>query len=556
MKVHLYRFLKYCTTLLVLLLLVTNCEQVSDVNIENAQEKKVKSVTLEDFKSNVVNDKSYFKINALFDSNKVEKSITSYGQNDEYTILTDKITLIELDHATTYTFVLIKNNNIEANHFYNLVVHIDDEQSIVKSEIIKYHPTANWFSNPLQEYDGTFEIIENNFLDLSEIFPNEQQISSSCHPQIYGYWECEYGYNHSPDTPGTSCTSWTYYVEITNCSGGGGNVNNGGTNPGSSGNEGNPTDGGGSSSGTGSGSGVSAGTTPTSPTIPEDMEFDEDHLNIQNCIAIQHFGNLNLLSSAQKAIVSDYIDEKGCDNAKSFVEIALEALANDAEVDFDEEIINELDGKALCVYNKLKSLSTDFKTMIQKFDGQFPVAHLKFEMKDLGNTRAETRAPNGAGSSPDYIITIALNNNSNIHGVNYRPNLMTAKTIAHEVIHAEMFRKLLSVLDNGGNIAGITRQNILDALDNNYPGMYNYYRQYKNWQHQQMANHYRSTIADILKKYDNNQHSYQFYMDLAWEGLKYPNIKAWSDLPQSEKNKINKTISDYINSNKNEQCQD
>ena len=71
-----------------------------------------------------------------------------------------------------------------------------------------------------------------------------------------------------------------------------------------------------------------------------------------------------------------------------------------------------------------------------------------------------------------------------------------------------------------------------------------------------MATHYIETLADILKAYDNNQHSYQFYMDLAWEGLKYPNIYTWSSLPQQEKNKINKTISDYINSNKNEQCQD
>lgn len=227
-----------------------------------------------------------------------------------------------------------------------------------------------------------------------------------------------------------------------------------------------------------------------------------------------------------------------------------------------DEIINELTGKADCVYGKLESLSTDFKTMIQKFDGEFPVAHLKFEMKDLGTTRGLTIAPDGTGNSPDYVITIQLNNNSNMHGVNYRPNLMTAKTIAHEVIHAEMFRKLLSVLDNGGNIAGLTRQQILN-VKNNFPGLYDYYTRYNfntstpnNAQHQQMATHYIETLADILKAYDNNQHSYQFYMDLAWEGLKYPNIYTWSSLPQQEKNKINKTISDYINSNKNEQCQD
>ena len=43
-------------------------------------------------------------------------------------------------------------------------------------------------------------------------------------------------------------------------------------------------------------------------------------------------------------------------------------------------------------------------------------------MEDLFNTRGETRAPNGTGSSHNYFITIALNNNSNIHGVKYRLN--------------------------------------------------------------------------------------------------------------------------------------
>ena len=132
---------------------------------------------------------------------------------------------------------------------------------------------------------------------------------------------------------------------------------------------------------------------------------------------------------------------------------------------------------------------------------------------------------------------------------------MTAKTIIHEVIHAEMFRKLLSVLDNGGNIAGVTRQNVLDALDGDFPGMYDYYRRHKNWQHQQMATHYRETIVDVLKGFDNNQHSIQFYMDLAWEGLKYPSISAWSSLSAQERDRINKVISDYINDNKKETCQ-
>jgi len=116
------------------------------------------------------------------------------------------------------------------------------------------------------------------------------------------------------------------------------------------------------------------------------------------------------------------------------------------------EIIKDnsfLNTKADCVFNKLENLSIGFKNAIKKFDGEFPVSHLKFVLDNtLGNNvRAETRPPS------NYIITIALNSNNSVSGVNYRPNLLTAKTIIHEVIHAEMFRKMLSLANTNGSIS-------------------------------------------------------------------------------------------------------
>ncbi len=219
--------------------------------------------------------------------------------------------------------------------------------------------------------------------------------------------------------------------------------------------------------------------------------------------------------------------------------------------------------KAECVFNKLNELSEGFKSAIQKFDGDFPVAHLKLVLEDLGAARGITRAPNGNENVPDYVITIALNNNSSTQGVGYRPNLMTAKTIAHEVIHAEMFRKLLSLANQGNiNFDSRTKQERIDyllSIRSSFPGIYDYMRRHKNWQHQQMATHYIKTIADILKEFDNSQHSDQFYNDIAWEGLIYENgnnaIYTWTSKSLEEKNRIKKTIADYINSYKNENCQ-
>ncbi|AMC11410.1 hypothetical protein Lupro_09110 [Lutibacter profundi] len=256
-------------------------------------------------------------------------------------------------------------------------------------------------------------------------------------------------------------------------------------------------------------------------------------------------------------IGEDYTSE-----AKNFAKLAVEAYDNGGDVDWVDMIINNLSPKADCVYQKLKSNSTGFKNAIKKFDGEFPVSHLNFIMEDLGNTRAQTQAPDNYinTTSADYIITIALNNNSNIHGVKYRPNLMTAKTIVHEVIHAEMYRKLLSLANQGHlSFTGWTIQQQKDymiSIKNNFPGIYDYYRRYKNWQHQQMATHYRQTIANILKEFDNSLNTDQFYMDLAWEGLDKTSIVGWQDgVSENDKIRILKVISDYININKNENCQ-
>jgi hypothetical protein len=70
-----------------------------------------------------------------------------------------------------------------------------------------------------------------------------------------------------------------------------------------------------------------------------------------------------------------------------------------------------------------------------------------------------------------------------------------------------------------------------------------------------MAAHYRSTIAGVLAEFDNNQHSYQFYMDLAWEGLNHSNIEAWQNaISQEERDRIDDVLEEYIENNKNQNC--
>lgn len=163
-------------------------------------------------------------------------------------------------------------------------------------------------------------------------------------------------------------------------------------------------------------------------------------------------------------------------------------------------------------------------------DGNEPSEfNLKFEMSS--ELRNQTNATT-TNSGKTFIIKINQNRAENINTV-----LTIARTIIHEGIHARL-REF--AVRKGSN-------------ETSFPGVYDYFRRFKkNWDHQQMADYYRSTIARGLKQFDNGQNSDQFYNDMAWEGLanivdenNVPNqiyTEAWKKLTIAEQNRIKSTI--------------
>ncbi len=490
--------------------------------------------------------------------------------------LTNILEYANKEGQLTYSFLINKETSVDnPSVFENL--HLVKLEKGYLAYILKWEPDQEWFKNnnyvfsikhftgKQTRYDINYKVIQvTDFTEGHQVVNSSVLGKQSKSMDVQIICEDEVTilcYDTGADYCGGSICGFGY---TSGCFVSGGSSSSDDTtydsNTGSAGTL-LPHGGGGGSSTTTVTNDGSATVVPIYPVITDDM------LKILDCLGDQII--LSQLSTLKSGDTNDILlflnkrigftstgIETNCNNidARNFVVKAINALNDSGEVDFEDQIINKLTGKAKCVYGKLKSSSITFKDMIKKFDGEFPVSHLNLIMEDLGTTRGETRAPDGAGNSPDYVITVALNSNSNIHGINYRPNLMSAKTIAHEVIHAEMYRKILSVLNNGGNISGVTIQDVLNNIKS-FPGIYDYYRRHRNWQHQQMATHYRQTIADILKGFDNNQHPNQFYLDVAWEGLKYPSISTWSTLSSIEQNRINKVINDYIAANKNETCQ-
>lgn len=134
-----------------------------------------------------------------------------------------------------------------------------------------------------------------------------------------------------------------------------------------------------------------------------------------------------------------------------------------------------------------------------------------------------------------------------------RSQLSIARTFLHELVHAELFRKVKSV---GGNVS-----------QNDFPGIFDYYRRYvENWQHQQMAAHYINTIANGLSLFDGGSNQLSYYKNIAWVGLwKVPDYttddpddfietQAWKDLSSSEQNRIKSAISNF-KATENTNCQ-
>ncbi|MGB0198901.1 MAG: hypothetical protein ACPF80_02565 [Flavobacteriaceae bacterium] len=212
----------------------------------------------------------------------------------------------------------------------------------------------------------------------------------------------------------------------------------------------------------------------------------------------------------------------------------------------DDIIINKLTGKALCVFNKLEQLSGGFRNAIKKFDGEFPVSHLRFE---INNTMPDGNY--GVTKPPSNYITTIQMSNTQLAKIS---DLGAAVAFAHEVIHAEMFRKIMSILENGGDLDGMTKSEWKEKLSKgDYPGIYDYYTRYgvNGFQHEQMAKHYTSVIADIVSSFDNNKLPSTVYQDISWAGLR-ANTKAWNSLTESEKSRIKSNLFKYFfNGNKN-----
>ena len=215
----------------------------------------------------------------------------------------------------------------------------------------------------------------------------------------------------------------------------------------------------------------------------------------------------------------------------------------------------------MAVYNSMGG-SVTFQNYLKNFDGNFSVADLRFSANDNFSTdpEIEPQYHNAMAITmpplASNLINITFNTDTATTGnILKEPDVFKAVAMIHEILHAEMYRKMLDAVKT----AEINQNNLnwrdwpnntdfgdfIEALENKYFGIFDYYTRYdwdtstpNNAQHQAMAQHYRDIIKQALTGYDPTLTEVQKDA-LSWLGLNSANIVAWQNLTPEERTAIN-----------------
>jgi hypothetical protein len=216
------------------------------------------------------------------------------------------------------------------------------------------------------------------------------------------------------------------------------------------------------------------------------------------------------------------------------------------------------------VYNAMGK-ATKFKEYLQNFEATASVADLRFTAdNNFGNTEPSKYHNAMAITKPPLTnneVKIKFNTDTNTTGnILNKPDVYKAVSMIHEIIHAEMYRKMLDamiVAQGAGTTLDWTDltydefNQYLDTLQNKYFGIWDYYVRYDNnddtpdnGQHQQMAQHYRDIVKQALTDYDPTLTSQQKEA-LSWIGLNEANVVAWQNYPN--KSSVTNTLTNIKN---------
>lgn len=469
-----------------------------------------------------------------------------------FTIDSTQINKISAKGYTSYTFAILRDKSDE-NSFKNLLVEIIEGKEEPRVSVIKYKYN--------KDTDG-LAVVETYFVDYKTgarmgigdcyvlTFVTEKQCPCA------GHWP---GQSCSCQNGPSSSTSHMFICSTTGSGGGGGG---GYINYPS-----NPTPIRGPAPGT---------------SVPNTVPVHGDNVNVGRRLFLASLSPEQRTWLAGKrpeavyrSIFNFLISNNFSTPSSLFAKEAIDAMMRGGEVDFTYRIIKdptfENNPCLNTTYDEFNSSSTSFNYFINQFDNNLSLVDVTLS---AGVFSASNRI---------YAQTSVLSNN--LIGIKFntdllnRPKLSIARTMIHEFIHALIFKRLLEISNMEGNVLLSLSPAEVVQMKDNYFELWENYTKYQlgiptngivsDFQHQYMAEKYRTVIATALMQFDNNAHPQSFYDALAWEGLMgggpgqsindqtglfTDSTVAWLAVPQATRLAIINTIRTFNNSNTTNPC--
>lgn len=212
----------------------------------------------------------------------------------------------------------------------------------------------------------------------------------------------------------------------------------------------------------------------------------------------------------------------------------------------DKIITDELTGKEGCINGLLDETGNFYvKNIFKKFEGES-----EFDIKIESKVRVYKEngdEVNGVTKPPiNNVITIQINS----FQMSSNKALQVARTILHEYIHADMFRKLNTKYPTSGDLDFRTTYESFKS--GNFKA---------STQHETMADLYVGEMTNALKNFHKyalvSDYNYltnnganplpdSFYEALAWQGLKQHDVKAYTDLSDSKKEELQNNLEFHL----------
>ena len=199
-------FLRFKFFLFGMLILFMSCQEESiHHNHETIQEKRLKRISLNELNTKLSQSQDYNVLSSVFDVNKPK---TETHQNrptdtDNPYLSTDEIVMIVNGNITYYTFRI--ESDLIGDEFYNLVVAVDDANTILSTRILEYLPSAIWLQDTSQPFEGQVKVYDNDIFSTTSISSTLSSRSSGlCVTDVTTSWECGAGNDHPPGHP--QCT--------------------------------------------------------------------------------------------------------------------------------------------------------------------------------------------------------------------------------------------------------------------------------------------------------------------------------------------------------------